>query len=499
MAKKLERLLAPVSPLFSQAIHQLERQTSDSVDVRLIADVSAKAHEIIRALKLDLQDTTAIELYQALNAAVPTGLAERLLDDADYILYEHESGEVISFNLLDVIENAHHEFPFEERRVIAARRALRGELAGRYIAHTEVDSSHAESVLKQAEIVHHDDVDIAPRVRSDKQAPYILAIGDIFTDAFIKLREDKAKVSTDENGDRWLSVPFGSKPPYERVDIVQAVGPSPNAAVSFSRLGVQSGLMAYLGDDQPGRESLAYLREQGIDTSTISVQSGVASNYYYVLRYGAERTILVKNESYNYQWQSPPREPDWLYLSLLSADSWQLHQDMLAYLEEHPHTKLAFQPGTFHFDWGVEKLRDVYERSFLVVMNKEEAIEVTGQSNSAEIRTLCDGLHALGPKIVVITDGPNGSFASDGAKLISVPNYPDPQDPLDRTGAGDAFASTITAALALGHSLETALTWAPINSMNVVQHIGAQAGLLPSKKIDEYLSAAPDWYKLEEI
>jgi sugar/nucleoside kinase (ribokinase family) len=80
-----------------------------------------------------------------------------------------------------------------------------------------------------------------------------------------------------------------------------------------------------------------------------------------------------------------------------------------------------------------------------------------------------------------------------------MPNYPDPAPPYDRTGAGDAFCSTITAALAKGESLQTALTWAPINSMSVVQKLGAQAGLLHQNEINRYLQTAPSDYHPQEL
>lgn len=328
--------------------------------------------------------------------------------------------------------------------------------------------------------------------------PYILAIGDIVTDAFIKLNENEAEVITGDDGNKKLVMDFGSKPPYDHVDIVQAVGPSPNAAVSFARLGARAGLMAYIGDDLPGKEMLEYLDTQQVDTSTISIAEGQKSNYWYVLRYGAERTILVKNEKYNYTWQEPAHVPDWIYLSALDGASWELHQQTLNYLRAHPETKLVFQPGTFHFKWGTEKLAAIYKRSYMTVMNKEEAADVTGRDVNS-IEDLFEGLHNLGPQIVVITDGPHGSYASDGKKILSIPNYPDPARPLDRTGAGDAFASTITAALAEGETLETALTWAPINSMNVCQHLGAQAGLLDKESILKLLADAPADYKVEVI
>ena len=80
-----------------------------------------------------------------------------------------------------------------------------------------------------------------------------------------------------------------------------------------------------------------------------------------------------------------------------------------------------------------------------------------------------------------------------------MPLYPDPGPPVDRTGAGDAFASTFVAALAKGNTIEGALQWAPINSMSVVQKLGAQAGLLSEEQLERYLEQAPEWYKPERF
>lgn len=330
--------------------------------------------------------------------------------------------------------------------------------------------------------------------QDSQNQPYILAIGDIFSDAFIKLHDEHTKVEEQSDGSKRLSMAFGAKIPYDHVDLVHAVGPSPNAAVSCARLGLKVGLMTYLGDDEHAKESLAYLKEQRVGTDTILVQPGVPSSYWYVLCYGADRTMLVKNEGYNYIWQQPAEVPDWIYLSQISDEAWQLHEDLLAYLDENPKVKLAFQPGTYHFSWGAEKLRRVYERADIVIMNREETAEVVGLSRES-VPDLAKAMHSLGPKLVVITDGPDGAYASDGKNLLQMPNYPDPSPPQERTGAGDAFASTIVAALAKGESLEMALKWAPINSMNVVQHVGAQKGLLTREQIEKFLAQAPADYQ----
>jgi len=77
--------------------------------------------------------------------------------------------------------------------------------------------------------------------------------------------------------------------------------------------------------------------------------------------------------------------------------------------------------------------------------------------------------------------------------------YPDPAPPVDRTGAGDSFSSTFTSAIALGLSPEEALAWGPVNSMSVVQNIGAQAGLLTKDQLQTYLDQRPAEYVARKI
>lgn len=494
----LKDLLENDHPLFTLNIGQMEKATGNAgVDTRLLADITHTAHDIMRALGLDPADTTSEELYHALVAAVKAGQVETLLSMSDFVLVNLGDGP-ISFNLYDAIENAHHQLPLANRSTGHAKRALRLEIVKRYAEHDRTHNDLIHELAKEIGLKQPDD-EAYPKLKSRPASmPSILAVGDIFADAFIQLREDQARVDTDADGNKRLSMEFGTKIPYEDVEVVDAVGPSPNAAVAFARLGLKASLMAFLGDDLPGKDNLKYLAKEGVDTRLVAVQKGMKSNYYYVLRYRADRTILIKNEAYDYIWTDPEQAPDWLYLSMISESAWQLHEDMLTYLDKYPEVKLAFQPGAFHFKWGVEKLARVYKRSYIIVLNREEAAVVTGKPPHS-IADLANALHDLGPEIVIITDGADGAYASYNDKLIKMPNYPDPAPPFDRTGAGDAFASTVVAALAIGEPLETALRWAPINSMSVVQKLGAQAGLLHKPEIEAYLKKAPATYTAEEL
>lgn len=322
----------------------------------------------------------------------------------------------------------------------------------------------------------------------------VLSVGDIVTDAFIKLEDDQAFAYENEHG-KWLAVQFGTKIPYDHAEIIEAVGNASNAAVSFARLGLNTGFVTNVGGDQHGRDMIAALHKNKVDTRFVRVNPGMNSNYHYVLWYKEERTILIKHENYDYQWPHlrPKEIPRWMYFSSISEHAMDYHDELADWLDKHDDVKLAFQPGTFQMEVGVERLKRIYARTEVLVLNKEEAAMVSG-GNVDDIHDLFNRFHALGPKIVCITDGPAGAFASNGEERFSMPLYPDPGPPVERTGAGDAFASTFVAALAKGNTLEGALQWAPINSMNVVQHPGAQAGLLDEDQLAKYLEQAPEWY-----
>ncbi|HSX05567.1 MAG TPA: carbohydrate kinase family protein [Candidatus Saccharimonadales bacterium] len=328
----------------------------------------------------------------------------------------------------------------------------------------------------------------------------MLSVGDVVTDVFIKLLDDEAYTYTDEHGTKTLAMKFGTKLPFDHVETLNAVGNAANAAVSFSRLGLSTAFETNVGGDQIGRDIIAQLNSENIDHRFVHVNPDKLSNVHYVLWYKEERTILIKHWDYNYHWPHfrPEEIPKWIYFSSISEHALPYHDQMADWLEDHPDVKLAFQPGTFQMETGVERLKRLYARTEVLVLNREEAVLVSGGSYD-DVHGLLDKLHSFGPKIVVITDGPAGAYASVGDERLKMPLYPDPAPPFERTGAGDAFASTFVAALAKGHNLESALQWAPINSMSVVQKTGAQQGLLTEHELEEWLKKAPDWYKAEKF
>jgi ribokinase len=323
-----------------------------------------------------------------------------------------------------------------------------------------------------------------------------LAIGDIVIDAFIRLKDAHVHCKIDTDACE-LCLRFGDKVPYESVTIVPAVGNSPNAVVSATRLGLHSAIVTNIGDDKHGKDCLDSLKNDKVITNYVTIEENKITNYHYVLWYDVDRTILIKHTDFDYKLPKLP-EISWIYLSSLAEHSLPYHEKIQEFLKNHPETKLAFQPGTFQIKFGAEKLKEIYARTEIFFCNLEEAEKITG-IQSKDVLVLSKGMQALGPKIVVISDGPNGAYLYLNDELWHIPIYPDIAPPLDRTGAGDAFSSTFTAALALGLSPLQAFAWGPINSMSVVQEIGAQKGLLSREKLEEYLKNAPESYKVKKL
>ncbi|PIR82747.1 hypothetical protein COU20_00660 [Candidatus Kaiserbacteria bacterium CG10_big_fil_rev_8_21_14_0_10_59_10] len=323
-----------------------------------------------------------------------------------------------------------------------------------------------------------------------------IAFGDITTDAFIRLKNARVHCKINDE-DCEICMPFGTKIPFESVTEVLAVGNGPNAAVACARLGLQSGLVAHVGGDANGEACLAALKERGISTEFIERHPDLRTNYHYILQYEAERTILIKHELYPYKLPQFPAPPAWFYLTSLPEESLEYQLDIARYAAENG-VKLAFQPGTYQLKLGPEKLADVYRAAEIFFCNKEEAQLILGTKES-DTKNLLAGIHDLGPKIPVITDGRNGSYILDETGAYHAPMYPDPAPPVSRTGAGDATAATTVAYIIKGLEPKEALLRGLINAAAGVQAVHVQLGTLREEELEEWYGRRPADFKANTL
>jgi len=138
-------------------------------------------------------------------------------------------------------------------------------------------------------------------------------------------------------------------------------------------------------------------------------------------------------------------------------------------------------------DSGREFTKEVIKNSEIVFLNKEEAakicnLKVTNEENF--IKDLLLQIRNKGAKVVVITDGTNGSFLIDDQNNIFSHRAID-SNVVERTGAGDAYASGFISAVLAGKNYQTAMKWGSENAASVIGKVGATAGLLKTEEIEK--------------
>jgi ribokinase len=251
-----------------------------------------------------------------------------------------------------------------------------------------------------------------------------------------------------------------------------------NNAVGSARLGLKAGFYSVVGDDEIGFQIEKRMRREGVTTKYLKIQKNSSTNYSIVLNFEIDRTILQYSHPREYSLPQELEPARWVYYTAIGKNHAKLERQIIAYAKK-THAKIAFNPGTAHLKEGVSKMKDIMRRTEIIFVNKEEAETLVG--DATDVPGLLYRLHELGPHIAVITDGSNGAYASDSVNTYHLPVFP--VKVAETTGAGDAFATGMVAALFHGHAVPEAICWGTANSASVIGKIGPQEGLLTIAKM----------------
>jgi ribokinase len=289
--------------------------------------------------------------------------------------------------------------------------------------------------------------------------PRILAIGKATQDVF--LASDEFDPHT-EGKIVYTHLPLGVKMEVSEVTFATG-GNASNVAVTFARQGLHAEYMWPLGHDPASETILRDLDQEGVATSRVVRKDHYQAGYSTILiATNGERTILnhrgistdKKGTDLDFK---AVEEADWVYPTSLANGGIDLLRHIIDHAEKHD-TKVMLNPA------GPE-LEDP--------ANKEEIQQVVEGDTLEELVR-----HALNyVPVAIVSDGPNGVVASDGKTIVRAGMYED-VPVVDRTGAGDAFASGFLSQWAQGKSLKHSIIFASANSTSVVTKIGAKAGIL---------------------
>jgi sugar/nucleoside kinase (ribokinase family) len=254
-------------------------------------------------------------------------------------------------------------------------------------------------------------------------------------------------------------------------------GNAANVAVGVSRLGLNIALIAEIGKDEFTQKIIKTLSNEKVDTSHVSQIEGQQSSFSTIINFKGERTIFSEHVRRNHNFNFENISTKWVYLTSLGKDWENAYEKTVNFVKETK-CNLAFGPGTLQINCGKNSIENVLAITKILFVNKEEAEELLGcTQDKKNIEEIIKNLQNLGPKIVVITDGENGSYSINETGNILKQEIVKAEI-VEKTGAGDSFSAGFLGAILNGKSIKEAMLWGAKNSASVIGKIGAQTGLL---------------------
>ena len=199
-------------------------------------------------------------------------------------------------------------------------------------------------------------------------------------------------------------------------------------------------IVSIIGEDFPEKE-IKFLNSRGIDTKMIEIIKG-GKTFYWKGKYhenmigrdtlSTELNVLEKfNPIINSEFSSSE--------IILLGNLHPLVQNTVINQCSNPNRFIILDTMNFWMDNALNELKDVVEKVDLIIINDEEAQQLTNESN---IFNAGNKILKMGPKKVIIKKGEHGSIYLDSFHKYILPAFP--VDTLvDPTGAGDSYAGGI--------------------------------------------------------
>lgn len=283
-------------------------------------------------------------------------------------------------------------------------------------------------------------------------------------------------------------------------------GCSANVAVGLARLGIKVGLLTKIGDDHVGQWIEDKLDMEGVSKKFVEVEKDCRSDLSAIIvdKKSGEHTIFFNrdaNEKLEVMEKSL-KKADWVFVSALNSSEfvkWEKNLEKIIQICRERKLKLAFNPGQANIKEDCLKVVETIKCSQVLMLNKDEAIAIFYQTKEYQPeelnqeKFLLEKLKEMGPDFVTLTDGKRGAWAYDGKEFLHTETLVN--NPVETTGAGDAFSSGFLAAYLKENSLEECLKWGIVNSGSSLHFYGSIEGLLTEKKMLEKIGEI----KIEKI
>jgi len=302
----------------------------------------------------------------------------------------------------------------------------------------------------------------------------VICVGSSTMDVFTKISSKFSKVKV---GDKVLIKEIEK----------HSGGGATNSAVSLAKLGLKVGCLSKVGDDHDGDFIINELEKEKVYWFKTK-KSKRRTSLSIILSSKKEKDRIIytyKGASDDLKWKDFSKtkfKTKWIYLATLLEKSFKTAKKIVDYAEKNG-IKILFNPSSYLAEKGKSKLKFILKRTEVLILNKEEAKKLL-RSKEDKIEILAKKLSLLGPKIVIVTQGPK-ELILYSERIIKAKPYP--VKVIHTAGAGDAFNSGFLAGLIKNKDLVECLKMGMAQSASVIQHYGTKNKLLKWKEIQTFV------------
>ena len=196
-------------------------------------------------------------------------------------------------------------------------------------------------------------------------------------------------------------------------------------------------LISVIGDDFLDKD-IEMFQSKNINTDMIERISGEKSFYWkgrYHSNFKTRETLITELnalEKFNPIVNDYSRNTEILVLGNLHPS---VQLSVLDQIDKN-NTFVILDTMNFWMDTAIEELKKAISKTDLIVINDEEANQLTFEKN---LDSAAKKIFEMGPKTVIIKKGDQGSEIFNTTESFNIPAFP-VESVIDPTGAGDCFA-----------------------------------------------------------
>ena len=281
-------------------------------------------------------------------------------------------------------------------------------------------------------------------------------------------------------------------------------GSAANTIYGLAKLGIKTGFIGAIGDDEEGKASIRDLEAVGVDTSQVHIKKGEKTGYALCLsdKLGRRSIYVLPGANNLLEWQDISltylNQAKIVHLSSFVEDKqFNIQIELVEKLSNS--VKISFAPGMLYAIKGIKALSPLLTRTHILFINREEIEQLAGKDFTTGAKECLE----LGCQIVAVTLGKGiasesgkifTSYICHGKEEYKIESCPCEALPLrhceersdeaisgeaqpEATGAGDAFASGFLFGFLKGENLQQCGQLGDIMAHYAMTQIGAREGL----------------------